>query len=239
MASEEERVPTAPEEAPEEQIGVSAPTKIRWVRRAMREAVPGTGKSGEFVSYNLRAFETKLSEQFVAGHTFEVGAHGEHEKTRELIIEKLTSLAQKKDVVHAKEEIIQSLTEQIRDLRERLQTATAELAKSRELEAATTRLCEKVRCESELTRERMSGDLAELRQYLSKFAPHRRFFKVTFGFFFFFAASLLLATCLGIDIVEPFWASVGVGVTLAILVVVYFGMKDTEKPSVSCTTNSQ
>ena len=155
--------------------------------------------------------------------------HDEHEKTRELIAEKLEDLAKKEDVILAKEEIIERLEIQLRNLQESLEKATAELAKSKDLEICATRLSEEVRKQGEATRMAMTEKIADLQRYLSKFAPQRRFFKVTFGFFSFFVVSMLIGSLFGIRIVEPFWGAIGIALTAAMLVVIYFGMKDIEE----------
>jgi len=167
------------------------------------------------------------------GTTFEsVDVHEEHKKTRELISEKLADLAQKKDVIDAKEEIIEALKDRINELGERLIEANAEIAKTRELEVCAQRLCEEIRIESEETRNLLSKDLSDLRRYLSKFAPHRRFFRVTFGFLCFFLLTMLSNSVLHVRIVEPFWNFVGIVLTVFMLVVIYFGMKDVQEPPV-------
>jgi hypothetical protein len=156
------------------------------------------------------------------------GEHQEHQKTRELIGEKLADLAKKQDIIQAKEEIIGSLENQIRDLQRCLEERTAELAKTQELEACSARLCQEVRSQSEETRRCMGTELSDLRIYLSKFAPHKRFFRVTFGFLFFFSVAMFVNSVFGVRIIEPFWGATGIGVTAAMLVVIYFGMNDTE-----------
>jgi hypothetical protein len=157
--------------------------------------------------------------------------HGEHEKTRELIAEKLEDLAKKQDVIEAKAEIIKALENEIANLRERLNGAMADLVRSKELEACASRLCAEVKTQSEETRKCMSAELADLRTYLSKFAPHRRFFKVTFGFLAFFSVAMLINIIFKVKIIEPFWDVIGMGLTIAMLIVIYFGMKDTEQMS--------
>ena len=88
-----------------------------------------------------------------------VDIHEEHQKTRELISEKLSDLAQKQDVIEAKKGIIAALQSRIDQLEARLMESNAELAKSKELEACSNRLCEQVRLQSDETRELMSKEL--------------------------------------------------------------------------------
>jgi len=161
--------------------------------------------------------------------TESAGEHEEHEKTREFVAEKLEYLAKKQDIIETKEEIIKALKNQIADLERRVQTTTENLVKTQDLEAATNRVCEEVKRQSEKTCRRMSEELANLREYLSKFAPHRRFFKVTFGFLCFFSAAVFINSVFGIRIIEPFWGAIGIALTAAMLVVIYFGMKDTRE----------
>jgi hypothetical protein len=238
MPNDEQEIPSILEEGSEDLGEGATPAKARWIRRAMR-VVPGTGKT-EHLVYRFSAYNNALfREPFTTERSSESEAREEHVKTRELITEKLASLAEKKDILHAKEEIIQSLTERLRGLQMRLDESTSELVKSRELEACANLLCDKIKRENEGTQELMRREVADLRNYLSKFAPARRFFKVTFGFFLFFVVTLLLYMSLGIKIVEPFWGAIGIGLTLAILVVVYFGMEDTRKNSEMNSTTRQ
>lgn len=154
--------------------------------------------------------------------------HEEYEKTRQLISDKLAQLPQREDLLNAKEEIIGELSDRIKDLQSRLETTAAELAKSRELEECTTKLCDKICREHEETRQHLDRQLSDLRKYLSKFAPHRRFFRVTFGLLCLFSVSLIIYSTIGIRIIEPFWAVVGVLMSSAMLIVIYFGMKDAQ-----------
>jgi len=155
--------------------------------------------------------------------------HEEHEKTREFVAEKLADLAKKQDIIETKEEIITALKNQIADLEERLEATAAKLVKTEELEAATSRVCEEVKLRSEETCRQMSEQLADLRRYLSKFVPHKRFFKVTFGFLCFFSVAVFVDKVFGVRIIEPFWGAIGIALTAAMLVVIYFGMKDAQE----------
>ncbi len=152
----------------------------------------------------------------------------EHEKTLQLITDKLAALPQREDLINAKEEIIKELSGRIENLQLQLEMTAAELAKSKELEACTIRLCDQIRLESEETRKHMTEELSDLRTYLSKFAPHKRFFRVTFGFLCFFGVAQLLHSLFGIEIVKPFWGTVGAVLSAAMLIVIYFGMKDAQ-----------
>ena len=136
----------------------------------------------------------------------------EHEKTRQLITEKL--------------EALEELSAQIKNLEAQLLLATADLAKSRELEACTTRVCNEIRLENEKTRQALNEQLLDLRTHLSRLAPHKRFFRITFGILCFLAASVLTNSLWGIRIVEPLWAAAGLFLSAAMLIVIYFGMKD-------------
>jgi hypothetical protein len=161
----------------------------------------------------------------------------EHEKTRELITEKIAVLAEKKDIIEARDQTIATLTKQIEDLQRRLESTMADLATARELEECSKQVCDKVRSESEETRDALTRELADLRRYLSKFAPYKRFFRVTFGSLCFFAVSLVIDFAFKVRIVEPFWGVVGAGFSAAMLLVVYFGMKDAEDPPPSGRKN--
>jgi hypothetical protein len=77
----------------------------------------------------------------------------------------------------------------------------------------------------------MNEQLADLRKYLSRFTPHRRFFKVTFGFLCFFSVTMLANSVFGVKIIEPFWGAIGLGVTAAMLIVIFFGMRDVQQQS--------
>jgi hypothetical protein len=160
-----------------------------------------------------------------------VDSHSEHEKTREFITEKLSDLAEKQDIILAKNEIIGSLKERIAELENALAAASADLASVHELQECTSRICENIKSESEETRTHLTRELADLRQYLSKFAPYKRFFRVTFGLFCFFGMSLLTDYTFRVEIVKPFWSVVGVVLTTAMLVVIYFGKKDADEHS--------
>lgn len=54
---------------------------------------------------------------------------------------------------------------------------------------------------------------------------------MTFGFFSFFVLTMLANSLLRVTIVEPFWNAVGIVLSAAMLVVIYFGMKDVETES--------
>jgi hypothetical protein len=157
------------------------------------------------------------------------GEDTEHAKTRGLIVERLADVAKKQDVIDAKDETIKILKDQLRDLEERLGAITEKLVKAEQLEAATSRMCEEVKLRSAETCMQMSEQLTDLRKYLSKFAPHRRFFKVTFGFLLFFSVAVFVNSVFGVRIIEPFWGAIGIPLTAAMLVVIYFGMTDAEE----------
>jgi hypothetical protein len=144
----------------------------------------------------------------------DIGQRQEHEKTRQLISEKL--------------EALEKLSAQIKNLETQLLMATADLAKSRELEACTTRVCNEIRLENEKTRHALNEQLLDLRTHLSKLAPHKRFFRLAFGILCFFAISLTANSLWGIRIVEPLWAAAGMFLSSAMLIVIYFGMKDVQ-----------
>jgi hypothetical protein len=243
MASDEKELKFPPDERSEQR---QEPTRSRTIstrewkilRRAVidkRRAID-TGEFSPFISVgdslqvgepmNILGMFGDISQKLVVNDA--VDAHEEHERTRELITEKLSTLADKHDVIIAKEEIIWNLERRITDLEERLKASTEELAKTREVEECEKRMIGELRVESKATRDAMSAELADLRRYLSKFAPHKRFLRVTSAFLLFFSASMLVNSAFGIRIIEPFWGAIGVGLSLAMLVVIYFGMKDVE-----------
>jgi hypothetical protein len=244
MASEPEDKTSIPDETLEEQEkSVSTksdpPTfRLRARIRAERKSTQvGHILPGDWGQMNYVAHAW---EPFLQGNVFtikstqvtEVAAQvEEHKKTREFISEKLSDLANKQDIIETKEEIIKTLKSQIADLNTRLEATTKDLAKTQELEAAASRVCEEVRWQSEESRRQLSEHLTDLRKYLSKFAPHRRFFRVTFGFFFFFCITMLVHSFFAITIIEPFWDAIGMGLTMAMLIVIYFGMRDAQDES--------
>ena len=128
----------------------------------------------------------------------------EHEKTRMLISEKLEEVAKKDDVIQAKEEIIASLNKQVEELENELKAIRHESSESLQ-------------------------ELRELRRCLEHFAPPKRFFRVTLGFFLFFLLSQIFGFALGLRIVDPFWANTGVVITALILVVIYFAKNEIDE----------
>ena len=72
-------------------------------------------------------------------------------------------------------------------------------------------------------------ELRELRRCLEHFAPPKRFFRVTLGFFLFFLLSQIFGFALGLRIVDPFWANTGVVITALILVVIYFAKNEIDE----------
>jgi hypothetical protein len=226
MADEKEGVKAAPKVEPDHVDVTAYRAKLvgrvagRWMAAASTQigdpAVVRVISNLAFQPSNVVAYERA------------VDMREEHEKTRQLITEKLATLPQREDLINARDETIRELSNQIANLQLQLETTAAELAKSRELEACTNRLCDKIRLENEETRRCVNGEVADLRAYLSKFAPHKRFFRVTFGILCFFSVALILYSSFGMRIVDPFWAAIGLGLSAATLIVIYFGMKDTE-----------
>jgi hypothetical protein len=192
-------------------------TPSAWSREFYRRfANESWLESGSLYSRNLGDLSAASRADAV-----QIAALQEHRKTRELISEKLSDLAQKQDLIEAKQEIISTLERRIEEL-------TGDLARSRDLVASTKEICDRVRSEAEETRTALSREVADLQRYLSKFAPHRRFFKFTFGFFGFFLVSLIADQIFRVRIVTPFWNAVGIMITTAMLIVIYFGMKDVQ-----------
>jgi len=231
MPSEEDQK-VVPKEATEKDE--RPPVEIKWTNPVQSEQgqwVKPFQLEGRWLkSYELNvgvipeyAFQDNRQNLFVGQA---VDAHEEHEKTRQLISERLAELPQREDLLNAKEEMIGELSDRIKELQSQLEKATADLVKTQELEVCTKTLCDQIRLENEETRQHMDQELTELRVYLSKFAPHRRFFRVTFGLLCLFSVSLIIFSAFGVKIVEPFWAAVGVVLSSAMLIVIYFGMKD-------------
>jgi hypothetical protein len=234
MANEQEAKVTSDENV----LTEDRPSKIRWARGLREEQRRWFALRADIATTN-RVSVGRLS-GFESHTSIDIDAHEEHERTRQLISEKLAQLPQREDLLHAKEETIRELSGRIRELQTQLESTAADLVKSRELEACTTKLCDQIRIESEGTRTHLSHELMELRAYLSKFAPHKRFFRVTFGLLCFFLVSLIVYSTSGIRILEPFWAIIGVVLGVAMLIVIYFGMRDeVDKPAYTRTSPAE
>jgi hypothetical protein len=217
MAGDEDKPNAPPEAAPKE--GQKFRIRGRWPEQEWWEQANASLVTLNYDSLLLRTVPTRVSG---------LGQPdlGEHEKTRQLISEKLAVLANREDLLRVKEDTIGQLSAQIESLRLQLDAAVSELAKTRDLEETSRLVCETVRLEHEATRERMSTQIRDLQNYLEKFTPPRRFFRVTFGILSFFCTSVILSSWLGVRIVEPFWALVGMVLSAAMLLVIYLGMRD-------------
>src|SRR6185437_3644422 len=149
---DKEDEPTKPmrEERPRE-------TKVRW--RGLHDV--------KFTNANWLFFGEPRQDLFLSGPprwtSLTADPQGEHEKTRQFISDKLAALPQREDLLRAKEETIDALSAEIGELKVQLNAATAELAKSKELEAHGQLLCEQIRAQHTETREQFCNELAELR----------------------------------------------------------------------------
>lgn len=138
-----------------------------------------------------------------------------HEKTRLLVTEQIDSLHRR-----------------ISELETSLKEKMAEPARSREVQACAERLSETIKSESEQTRSKLEEEICDLKKYLEKFSPNKRFFKSALAFFCFFWFCEVTYSLFSVEIVRPFWGMLGLTITTCMLIVIYFGKResDSKKP---------
>lgn len=123
----------------------------------------------------------------------------EHEqKTRELVIEKLDKLAEKDDVINAKEEIIKTI------------------------KAKSEKTIDNIKAEAEKTRYHLEGKIVDLQTNLARFLPYKRAFKTSIYFLILFLGSIISDHLLNVKIIQPFWSWLGLSISTGFLLMSYF-----------------
>ena len=191
----------------DEEITSETPSQVELRTELVREAIREA----------LRRFDqvrTKLEEPNVT--------ITENQATRQLFSEKF-----------------ESLQNRITELESSLQRALADLAKSRELQDVARKLAEQIRLEGEQTTSKLQAQtrdlqaqIRDLQTYIQKFSPDKRYFKTALAFFGLFCFSEVIYALFRTEIIRPFWGTVGLIVTTCMLIVIYFGKResDSEKP---------
>jgi hypothetical protein len=77
----------------------------------------------------------------------------------------------------------------------------------------------------------------QLRKNLESFLPHKRFFKASSKFVFFFSGCILSNTFLNVKIMEPFWSWIGLLIGFSFTIMSYCMLLDWEKKITNANDN--
>jgi len=112
---------------------------------------------------------------------------------------------------------------------DKIDTLSSELAKKEDLIKTKDEIILNIKNEAEENRKLLIQQIEELRKELKRFLPYKRAFKVSLYFTLLFLFSFFTNTFLNIEIIKPFWETLGLFISGSFLLMSYFLYLDWNK----------
>jgi len=112
---------------------------------------------------------------------------------------------------------------------DKIDALASELAKKEDLIKAKDEIILNIKHEAEENRKLLIQQIEELRKELKRFLPYKRAFKVSLYFTLLFLFSFFTNTFLNIEIIKPFWETLGLFISGSFLLMSYFLYLDWNK----------